>query len=196
MKNKDDEEWEKLGISNDFIFSKLMQDKETCKTVLEVLLGFEVSDIRYIENEKTINIEDHSKSVRLDIYVEDGKRIYNVEMQVVNRKNLMKRCRYYQAIIDLNSLKKGESYTSLKDSYIIFICTFDPFGRGLPKYTHETYCVEDLTRENQDGMHKVYFNCKAYEKEENPLIKTFLKYVNGKKDQNSNNWPFCFKRLL
>lgn len=30
--------WESLTISNDFIFSKLMKDKEICKEVLEEML--------------------------------------------------------------------------------------------------------------------------------------------------------------
>ena len=36
------------------------------------------------------------KSVRLDIYVEDGKEtVYNIEMQTTENKNLSKRTRYY-----------------------------------------------------------------------------------------------------
>ena len=52
-------------------------------------------------------------------------------MQVVNKKDLSKRSRYYQGMIDLNSIEKGELYNDLKDSIIIFICKFDPFKKGL-----------------------------------------------------------------
>ena len=65
-------------------FSKLMRDRDICKRVLEVLLNFKIFDIKYIEDEKTINIRYDSKSIRLDIYVEDDDKIYNIEMQVVN----------------------------------------------------------------------------------------------------------------
>ena len=47
MQIKDEQKWEKLGISNDFIFSKLMRDEEACKKVLEVLLKFKISNKGY-----------------------------------------------------------------------------------------------------------------------------------------------------
>ena len=46
------------------------------------------------------------------------------------KDNLPKRMRYYQGMIDLNILEKGENYKNLKKSFVIFICTFDLFGLG------------------------------------------------------------------
>ena len=67
-----------------------------------------------------------SKGIRLDIYVEDDDNtVFNLEMQTTTYKELPKRSRYYQGIIDLNMIEKGESYDILKESYVIFICTFD-----------------------------------------------------------------------
>ena len=40
--------------------------------------------------------------------------------------------RYYQSMIDIDSLLKGAVYSELKESYVIFICTNDPFEAGLP----------------------------------------------------------------
>ena len=37
--------------------------------------------------------------------------------------------------MDVSQLKPGEDYDTLPESYVIFICTFDPFGKGLYKYT-------------------------------------------------------------
>ena len=42
------------------------------------------------------------------------------------------RARYYQSVIDMDNLSKGENYTRLKDTYIIFLCLKDVFRRGLP----------------------------------------------------------------
>lgn len=184
MQIKDNEKWETLGISNDFIFSKLMRDKEVCKQVLEVLLNFKISNIKYIEDEKAINIGYDAKSIRLDIYIEDNDKIYNVEMQVADKKDLAKRSRYYQSLIDLNCIEKGEFYKTLKESYVIFICAFDPFEKGLPKYTFENVCSEDNSLCLKDGTYKIFFNSKSCEKEEMELVKSFLKYVNGQKDNN------------
>ena len=184
MQIKDEQKWEKLGISNDFIFSKLMRDEEACKKVLEVLLKFKISNIKYIEDEKTINIGYDSKSIRLDIYVEEDDKIYNIEMQVANKEDLGKRSRYYQGMIDLNSIEKGEYYKSLKESYVIFICTFDPFEKGLSKYTFENICKEDSNLLLKDGAYKIFFNTKSFEKEEDTYLKSFLKYIEGEIDDN------------
>ena len=53
-------------------------------------------------------------------------------MQVAPKRNLPKRSRYYQGMIDLNSIEKGAKYNALKKSFIIFICMFDPFNEDLP----------------------------------------------------------------
>lgn len=161
-----------------------MRDEEVCKKVLEVLLKFKISNIKYIEDEKTINIGYDAKSIRLDIYVEEDDKIYNIEMQVANKEDLGKRSRYYQGMIDLNSIEKGEYYKSLKESYVIFICTFDPFEKGLPKYTFENICKEDSSLLLKDGAYKIFFNTKSFEKEEDTYLKSFLKYIEGEIDDN------------
>ena len=58
--------WESLTISNDFLFSKLMRDKEICKEVLEVLLNIKIGDLKYLEEQKIIDIMLDAKSVRLE----------------------------------------------------------------------------------------------------------------------------------
>ena len=110
--------WESLTLSNDFMFSKVMRDKEICRETLEILLDKKIGEITYIDNQKTIDINYDAKSVRLDVYVEDENRIYNIEMQVVNKKDLAKRSRYYQSMIDLNAIEKGEIYRDLKESIV------------------------------------------------------------------------------
>ena len=178
------EKWEDLTISNDFLFSKLMRDKEICKEIIEILLNIKVGDITYLEEQKTIDIIYDKKSVRLDVYVEDENKIYNIEMQVTNKKELAKRTRYYQAMIDLNTIEKGETYNKLKESYIIFICTFDPFNKGLSKYSFENICNEDNKIKLNDGTKKIFFNTKEFAKEKNENLKSFLKYINGEKEDN------------
>ena len=60
-------------------------------------------------------------------------------MQTTNTRDLPKRSRYYQGTIDLNMMSAGATYDKLKQSYIIFINTFDLFGKGFPKYTFEAF---------------------------------------------------------
>ncbi len=179
--------WESLTLSNDFMFSKVMRDKEICRETLEILLDKKIGEITYIDNQKTIDINYDAKSVRLDVYVEDENRIYNIEMQVVNKKDLAKRSRYYQGMIDLNAIEKGEIYRDLKESIVIFICKFDPFGEGLSKYTFENICNENKELYLKDGTSKVFFNTKDYYKERSEDAKLFLEYIE-KEITSENNF--------
>ena len=179
--------WEGLTLSNDFMFSKVMRDKEICRETLEILLDKKIGEITYIDNQKTIDINYDAKSVRLDVYVEDENRIYNIEMQVVNKKDLAKRSRYYQGMIDLNAIEKGEIYRDLKESIVIFICKFDPFGEGLSKYTFENICNENKELYLKDGTSKVFFNTKDYYKERSEDAKSFLEYIE-KETTSENNF--------
>lgn len=37
---------------------------------------------------------------------------------------------YYHALLANNMLAPGEDYQNLKETYVIFLCGFDPFGLG------------------------------------------------------------------
>ena len=100
--------YEELTIKDDFMFGIIMRNPKYCKTFLETVLNVKISKIEYPESQKTIDISLSSKSIRLDIYVEDGKNtVYNIEMQSTLYKYIPKRSRYYQDMIDLNILEKG-----------------------------------------------------------------------------------------
>ena len=75
------QKYEELGFTNDFMFCKIMQDKNICKPFLEEILGIKIDHIEYLEPQKTIDLKVDAKSVRLDIYVDDGKTVYDCEMQ-------------------------------------------------------------------------------------------------------------------
>ncbi len=171
--------WEELQIRNDFLFARVMRDKKICIALLETLLKTKITDIEYLEEQKTVDIDLDAKSIRLDVYVENEERAFDLEMQTTNKKDLPFRSRYYQGLIDLNTIEKGESYKRLKESYILFICTFDPFGQNRAQYTFENLCVEDKELSLNDGTKKIFFNTTAYKEAEDTDVREFLKYVNG-----------------
>ena len=175
--------WEELQISNDFIFGKIMQDPKLCKGLLQrILPGLKIDRIEYPETQKAIRPDIDAKSVRFDAYVEDGKgTVYDIEMQVGTSKELPKRTRYYQSLLDMQMIDKGEPYKKLKPSYIIFICPFDQFGMGRHIYTFETICKEDKNVSLQDGTTKIFLNAKGTMDDVSPELKAFLDYVAGKK---------------
>jgi len=60
--------WEDIGISNDFLFGKIMRNPELCKELLErILPDIEIDHVEYPETQKTIRPDVDAKSVRLDI---------------------------------------------------------------------------------------------------------------------------------
>ncbi len=76
---QDEQLWENPKLSNDFIFAKVMRNPELCKGMLERLLDISIDRIEYPEEQKVIDISKDSKSVRLDVYLKDGKgTFYNV----------------------------------------------------------------------------------------------------------------------
>ena len=77
----EDQLWENLKISNDFMFAKVMRNTELCKGMLERLLDIQIDHIEYPEEQKAINISKDSKSVRLDVYLKDEKgTVYNLSL--------------------------------------------------------------------------------------------------------------------
>jgi len=174
--------WDELGISNDFLFGKIMRDPELCKELLQrILPEVEIDHVEYPELQKEIKADVDARSVRLDVYVNDGKgTVYDIEMQAVDTRELPRRSRYYQSMIDLQLLDKGQTYKKLNNSYVIFICLSDVFGLGRHKYTFMNTCQEDTCLLLQDGTTKIFLNAAGELNDVGKELKAFLDYVAGR----------------
>ena len=176
---------EELKFTDDFMFCHVMKSPEICKGVIERLLSIKVDRIEYPELQKEIRPYYSAHGIRMDVYVKDSNRIFDIEMQTSLPKDLPRRMRYYQSMIDIDALMKGSEYVTLKESYVIFLCTKDPFGLNLPVYTFNTACKEAKDFALDDGINKVFFNASAFAMEKNLEIKGFLGYLcNGKPSDN------------
>ena len=164
-----------------------MQNPELCKELLKrILPELEIERIEYPELQKTIKFDADAKSVRLDVYVRDEKQtIYDIEMQVTDTKELAKRTRFYQSMIDLQMIDRGESYKQLKPSYIIFICPFDMFDKGRHLYTFQNICKEDHKILLKDEATKIFLNAHGYMDDVSKELKAFLDYVAGKSTEDT-----------
>ena len=178
--------WEELGLSNDFLFGKIMRDPEICKGVLQrILPQLNIERIEYPELQKEIKEDIDARSVRLDVYVRDDKEIiYNIEMQAVDTGELQKRSRYYQSMMDLQLLDHGQSYKLLNQCYIIFICLSDVFGKGRHIYTFKNIRQEDQGLSLEDGTEKIFLNANGQQDDVSPELKAFLDYVAGRKSDD------------
>ena len=137
--------YEELTFTDDFMFCKVMQNNpDLCKHLIELIIGKKITMITYPDTQKAIEITADGKGIRMDVYVEgDEGTIYDIEMQTSMLSNLNKRARYYQGMIDLNTIERGADYKELRKTYIIFLCKFDPFGQARIKYTFMRTCQED-----------------------------------------------------
>ena len=171
---------EELTIVDDFMFWAVMRDPKLCKPLLELILGVKIRKIEYPELQKAIDERYGSKAIRLDVYVEDeAGTVYDVEIQTTEKKHLPRRTRYYQGVIDLHILEKGEDYTALRKSFVIFICTYDPFGKGRWVYTFENRCLEDQSVALGDGAVKIILNTKGHVGEISAELRALLRYMDG-----------------
>ena len=173
--------YENLTLKSDFIFGKVMQNKEICLELIRILTGNAVDENVTINNQKPIKVTNDSKGIRYDVYVEDDNTAYDAEMQ--NRDSaseLPKRTRFYQGMMDLNLLESGRSYKGLKNSYVIFICTYDPFGYDLCCYRFENIAKNSDDLPLNDGRIILMFNTKGKRENVSKEIKAFLDYVETK----------------
>jgi len=177
--------WESLGIDNDFLFGEVMQDTDLCKELLQrILPNLEIDHVEYPEVQKSIRPDADAKSVRLDVYVCDGKGTVYIEMQVADTKELPKRSRYYQSIIDLQMIDRGQPYKKLKPSYVIFICQFDIFNKGRHIYTFENICKEDRDVFLGDEAVKIFLNTDSRQDDVSRELMAFLDYVAGRESED------------
>ena len=173
--------FDELTFQDNFIFQKVMLKKHICKAVLERLLDISIKDIVYIHEEKNLDVRWDTKSVRLDVFVNDDKgTVFNIEMQTSkDMEELVKRTRFYQSILDMYHIQKGQKYTILNDSYIIFICTFPVFTGNRHKYTFKNVCIEDHDIALNDGATKLFLSTKGTQNDVSKPLQAFLDYIDG-----------------
>lgn len=172
-----------LNLASAFLFAAVMSSEEICRLVLQILLEKPVGSVT-VNAEQFLMFSSDCRSIRLDIYAGDAAgNHYNVEMQGENEGNLPQRSRFHQAEMDVLELEPDEDFRMLEPNYVIFICCFDPFGKGLFRYTF-TNCCEEVEMRLEDGTMKVFLNTKGRNREAvSEELVNFLKYVENTTDE-------------
>ena len=200
LKRFDSIDWDSLTFANNYVFLEVMNNKKRCKYLIEKILHIPIKRILQIVAERhTSSPRLSSKSIRLDVYVEilDGT-VIDLEMQVTGKgstiyrdkdeekveRELPLRTRYYQSLISMDMLRRGMDYTELHKSYVVFICTFDPYGKGLPIYHFTNRSKEDDLLEMGDLTENIFLNAKAADKTNDKELAAFLQYVNSGQAQS------------
>ena len=174
---------EELVFHDDFMFAAVMMDAENCRCFLERVLEIRIERVE-ISTEHGFFFNPECKSIRMDVFAKDENRThYDIEMQLVKKDSLEKRSRYYHSQMDVEMLEKGKSYGELADTYVIFICDFDPFGNRLYRYTIENR-IQETGKALNDGSQTIILSTKGKNQSEVPVeLVRFLQYVAQETDE-------------
>ena len=178
-----EQRWENLDLSNDFLFGKVMQNLELCRELIHrILPDVEIDHIRFVETQKTLQAGIDTRGVRFDLYTRGDSEVIDVEMQALNRGYLPKRTRGYHIPLGIDAMNKEtmKTYNDLPMAFVIFICPFDPFGKGRHIYTFRNFCSEDKDLELNDGSVTIFLNAKGTLDDVSPALRAFLDFLVGK----------------
>lgn len=174
---KKDKTLQELTILDDFMFGAVMMEPENCKALLERVLEIPIDHVE-IDIEKSLRYHPEYRGVRLDVLAKDKKGTrYNVEMQA-SKTSIEKRSRYYHAQMDMDLLLAGTPYEALPESFVIFICNYDPFKKRKYRYRIKNCCPELPELEFEDGLHTIILSNKGDNPHEVPKeLVSFLEYT-------------------
>ena len=152
-----------LNLLDRFLFACTMEDAKALELVLSIILEREITLAGPPQTEKELRTAPWLRSVRLDVYTMDDKeQVYNTEVQKQNTGNLIKRSRFYQALIDSSLLAPGEfDFNDMPASYLITIMPFDLWECGRYKYTFRMECQEEENLLLGDGTVRIFLNTRG-----------------------------------
>ena len=174
----------KLSLMKGFVFKSVFGERpDLCKRLIEVTLGIEVEGIEVLQPEREIEVIADRAGGRLDLYVVDSRgNRYDIEVQATNRSDEVLRARRYQALMDVNQLRRGHEAKELRHSWVVFICDFDIFGKGLKRYDTGTMCFQTGERVD-DRRISTYLNIRGEGGKVDPALDRLLRLFAGEADE-------------
>lgn len=173
--------WQRLTITDDFIFGNVIQTGDNCLNLLRAILPeLKLEELVNLNTQKVVKDQKNKHGVRFDAFVEDNCHcLYDIEMQSGFETSLGCRVRYYQSKIDIELLGQGKSYKDLKQSFVIFITNEDHFGYGQYRYIFHSACDSIPELKFQSGCTWIVLNSKGSMGEISLELKEFFDLMNG-----------------
>ena len=146
-----------LTLMDDLFMQVVLEEQACTEYILQTILG--KSSLKLMEQRLQKRLPNlHGRALVLDCLCTDEKGLlYNIEVQNSSAGAIPKRARYHAALMDTHTLKKGEKFSKLPESYVIFITDKDVLGEG-----EQLYQIERVIRKSgnlfKDGSHILYFN--------------------------------------
>ena len=146
-----------LTLMDDLFMQVVLEEQACTEYILQTIL--DKSSLKLKEQRLQKRLSNlHGRALVLDCLCTDEKGLlYNIEVQNSSAGAIPKRARYHAALMDTHTLKKGEKFSKLPESYVIFITDKDVLGEG-----EQLYQIERIIRKSgnlfKDGSHILYFN--------------------------------------
>ena len=152
-----------LNLLDRFLFAEAMEDPVIMQTILEIILGKDILLKYPPQAEKEKRSSPLFRFIRMDVWAMDmDDTVYDAEVQKEDTKNLPRRSRLYQSMIDTKLLDPGEvDFGRMNNVYTIMIAPFDLFGKGLCRYTFRMRCDEDPEIALDDGAARIFLNTRG-----------------------------------
>ena len=146
-----------LTLMDDLFMQVVLEEQACTEYILQTIL--DKSSLKLMEQRLQKRLPNlHGRALVLDCLCTDEKGLlYNIEVQNSSAGAIPKRARYHAALMDTHTLNKGEKFSKLPESYVIFITDKDVLGEG-----EQLYQIERVIRKSgnlfKDGSHILYFN--------------------------------------
>jgi len=146
-----------LTLMDDLFMQVVLEEQACTEYILQTILDNASLKLKEQRLQKRLS-NLHGRALVLDCLCTDEKGLlYNIEVQNSSAGAIPKRARYHAALMDTHILKKGEKFSKLPESYVIFITDKDVLGEG-----EQLYQIERVIRKSgnlfKDGSHILYFN--------------------------------------
>ena len=146
-----------LTLMDDLFMQVVLEEQACTEYILQIILDNASLKLKEQRLQKRLS-NLHGRALVLDCLCTDEKGLlYNIEVQNSSAGAIPKRARYHAALMDTHTLKKGEKFSKLPESYVIFITDKDVLGEG-----EQLYQIERVIRKSgnlfKDGSHILYFN--------------------------------------
>ena len=146
-----------LTLMDDLFMQVVLEEQACTEYILQTILDNSSLKLKEQRLQKRLpNL--HGRALVLDCLCTDDKGLlYNIEVQNSSAGAIPKRARYHAALLDTHILRKGQNFSKLPESYVIFIIDKDVLGEG-----EQLYRIERVITKSgsffRDGSHILYFN--------------------------------------
>ena len=178
-----------LNPKNDYVFKRIFGytgNEDITKSLLSSIIPDNIEEITLDCNPITEKDLFDDKVGVLDIKAKlNNSTNCNIEMQIVDRKNLEKRLLFYWSKMYTSSIKSGEDYEKLKRSIVILISDYN-----LEKLINEPEYMSKWNIRREKSPHLVLTDmleiyiieaekAKNYVLENNEILNSWLQFINN-----------------